>query len=117
MVRNGLKRQATNLTSVLLLCFCASLTHAESTDGPRGGDDTILVEFYGKGSPIQKTSRTAMVKRLASSLIGIDLESSTSFGQNKKSSIIKSFKDIAERSQYRVDVDNNEIGFRFTLNL
>lgn len=117
MIRSGLKRHATSLASAVLLSACATLASAEAQDGPRGGDDTILVEFYGDASSMPKMSYSSMVKRVASNLIGIDLEATTSFGQNKKTSIIKSFKDITERSQYRVDVDNDEIELKFSLNL
>ena len=117
MIRSGLKRHVVSLASVVLLSVCSTLASAEALSGPRGGDDTILVEFYGNGNSIPKMSYSSMVKRVASDLIGVDLEATTSFGQNKKTSIIKSFKDITERSQYRVDVDNDEIELKFSLNL
>ena len=122
MIRSGLKCHVASFASAVLLSACATLASAEAQNGPRGGDDTILVEFsgkefYGDASSMPKMSYSSMVKRVASNLIGIDLESTTSFGQNKKTSIIKSFKDITERSQYRVDVDNDEIELKFSLNL
>lgn len=117
MIRCGLKHHAILIASGLLLSASAALASAEGQEGPRGGDETILVEFYGDANSMPKMSYSSMVKRVASNLIGIDLEATTSFGQNKKNSIIKSFKDISERSQYRVDVDDDEIELKFSLNL
>jgi hypothetical protein len=100
-----------------LVCFSHGTIAAQPDLGPNTGDETILVEYAATGKTTGKTSYSSMVKRLASNLIGIDLESTTTFGQNRKDKVIKGFADLDERMQYRFDVDSDEIELKITLNL
>lgn len=103
----------------LLWSFSASL-HAQSfepTANPShwGGsdEDTILVEY----TQDSKISYSRTIKAACKSLLGFDIDAFFSGGKNKRSAVIRQFDDLSERTHYRLRLDQEEVAFKFTLNL
>jgi hypothetical protein len=74
-------------------------------------EDTILIEND------MKISYSRAIKSACKNLIGFDIDKYFSGGKNKRSSVISHLDDLAERSHYYLRLDEEEVTFKFTLNL
>lgn len=119
----SIKRRQLPMSSCLLFVFVFSISftlqaqpferHTNPDYWGGSDEDTILVE-YTQG---QKISYSRAIKAACKNLIGFDIDAYFSGGKNKRSAVIKQFDDLAERSSYRVKLDQEEITFKFSLNL
>ena len=102
---------------LLTFLFSVSLSLQAQTFEPTahashwGGndEDTILVE--------DKISYSRSIKAACKSLLGFDIDAFFSGGKNKRSAVIRQFDDLAERTYYRLRLDQDEVAFKFTINL
>lgn len=118
-----IQRLSKSLCSCLLFIFLCSFglsAHAEGFDYQHGAgywggsdDDTILIEDDAD----MKISYTSAIKVACKSLIGLDIDKFFSGGKNKRSAVIRHLNDLAERSHYYFRLDQEEVAFKFTLNL
>mgnify|MGYP003673199953 CR=1 FL=1 len=95
-------------------------TLAESFDYKSGtshwsgsDEDTILIEDVAK----QKISYGRAIKAACKNLLNFDIDKYFSGGKNKRSEVIRHLADLSERSHYYMRLDQEEITFKFTLNL
>jgi len=105
---------------VLFICLCGLGigAHADGFDSnPNywGGsdEDTILIEDKADF----KISYSKAIKSACKNLIGLDIDKYFSGGKNKRSAVIRQLNDLSDRSYYRLRVDEDEVRFKFTLNL
>lgn len=85
--------------------------HASNWGG--NDEDTILVEY----DQSDKISYSRTIKAACKSLLGFDIDAFFSGGKNKRSAVIRQFDDLAERTHYRLRLDQEEVAFKFTINL
>lgn len=119
----SIRRLFTSLSScILATCFWSvSLTvHADDFDSQpsistwgENDEDTILVEGEAK----TKISYSQAVKAACKRLLGLDIDMYFSGGKNKRNKVIRQFNDLAERSHYRLRLDQEKISLNFSLNL
>lgn len=76
-------------------------------------EDTILVD---KQPPPQKVSYSRIVRKIAKRLFKFDADAMLTFGQGKRNNIARSFSDFADRSKYRLNVKEDEVEVKFSLN-
>lgn len=74
-------------------------------------EDTILVEKQAS----QKIPYSKIVRKIGQRLFQVDTYKVLSFGQGKRGSVVRSFKDIAEHSKYRFNVRRDELELKYTL--
>jgi hypothetical protein len=102
------------LWSLSLNTLADGFDYKSSTHQWGGNDeDTILVEDVIK----QKISYSRAIKAACKNLLGFDIDKYFSGGKNKRSEVIRQLDDLAERSHYHLRLDQEEITFKFTLNL
>ena len=94
---------------VSLWCFSTS-SLAQTFTG--NDDDTILIEKELS----QKISYSAAFKSLAKHVFKFDVDAALSGGQNCRDAVIRSFSDFADRTKYRLNVKQDKVEVRFTLN-
>lgn len=75
-------------------------------------EDTILVEKQ----PSQKIPYAKIIRKIGKRLFQVDTYKIASFGQGKTTKVMRNLKDFAERSKYRVNVREDELEFKYTLN-
>lgn len=98
---------ATSTAFVLLASAPTQVTaHAMFED-----EDTILVEKQAS----QKVPYSKIVRKIGQRLFQVDTYKVLSFGQGKRSSVVRNFKDIAEHSKYRFNVRRDELELKYTL--
>ncbi len=82
--------------------------------GGNGSDeDTILIEDSMKFTLSYSRALQAFCKHI----LNIDVDSAFSLGENKRSAVIRKLDDISERTYYRLQLNQNEVTLKFTLNL
>jgi hypothetical protein len=76
-------------------------------------EDTILVE---KHPPSQKIPYSRIIRKIGQRLFKIDTQKVLQFGKGRKQGVARSFKDFADRSKYRVNVRQDKVVLKFTMN-
>lgn len=96
-----------------LLCLCLPFK-SYAFDTPNayyGEDDTILVE---------KTKRTfsysKALKSFSKHVLKFDIDSLLSGGKNCTDSVIRNFNDLADRTKYRLNLKQDHLELKLTLN-
>lgn len=117
------KRPFNALYPCLLMLCLNGMTFKAAADGfdyhsaskAWGGsdEDTILIESEAE----TKISYSKAIKAACKSLLGLDIEKYFSGGKNKQSEVIRQLNDLAERTHYRIRLEQEEISLNFKLNL
>lgn len=87
--------------------------HSDTHYWSGNDEDTILVEEEASF----KISYSKAIKAACINLLDFDIDSFFSGGKNKHSEVIRQFSDLSERTYYRLRLDQDEVAFKFTLNL
>jgi hypothetical protein len=119
----SIRRLSMSLCPCMLFMFLWGLSlnalsegfdYKPSTSYWSGSDeDTILIEDIVK----QKISYSRAIKAACKNLLGLDIDKYFSGGKNKRSEVIRQLTDLSERSHYYLRLDQEEVTFKFTLNL
>ncbi len=81
--------------------------------GNGSDDDTILIEDSMKFTISYSRALQAFCKHI----LNIDADKAFSLGENKRNAVIRTLDDISERTYYRLQLNQNEVTLKFTLNL
>jgi hypothetical protein len=76
-------------------------------------EDTILIE----NETDMKILYSGVIKSVCKNLIGFDIDKYFSGGKNKRTTVISNLDDLTERSHYYLSLNEEELTFKFTLNL
>ncbi len=98
--------------AIITLMLGATPALAQNLAGPAGEDDTILVEKEAS----QKIPYHKILKKLSKQLLNFNTEKVVTFGEGRRDSIVRNFSDLSSRMKYRVDVNRDELEFKFSLN-
>lgn len=118
-----LRRLLTSLYPCVLFLSLFSISlysHADRFDYSGHGqywggsdEDTILIEDQSKF----KISYSKALKAACKNFLGFDFDDYFSGGNNKKNAAIRHLDELSERTYYRLRVDQDEVYFKFTINL
>lgn len=106
----------------LFICLCSiSLNsnaegfdyHSDTSYWGGSDEDTILIEDEKN----LKISYSKAIKAACKSLLGFDIDNYFTGGKNKRDAVIRKLDDLSERTHYRLRLDQDEVAFKFTLNL
>lgn len=97
-----------------LLCLCLSFnTQAfENSRSNSGDDDTILIE----SSSDTKFSYSTAIKSFSKHVLKFDIDSLLSGGKNCTDSVIRNFNDLSDRTKYRLNLKQDRLEVKLTLN-
>lgn len=97
--------------TVCLIVLCSSAS-ANTYNDPNQGEDTILIE--------KEVSQKVPYHKIARSIIKhffkVDTRSLLTFGKGSSSNVIRSFKELSERTRYRVKVKEDEVELKLSIN-
>ena len=101
------------LLALGLLCICLSFK-SYAVDTPNafyGDDDTILVEKTKR-----RFSYSKAFKSFSKHVLKFDIDSLLSGGKNCRDSVIHNFSDLADRTKYRLNLKQDLLELKLTLN-
>jgi len=96
---------------IFALMLCVTTASAQNVTNS-SGEDTILIEK----EMTRKASFHQAFKSLAKTFFKFDVENLVSGGKNCKSAVIRNFSDFSNRTKYRINLKQQQVEFKFTLN-
>ena len=87
--------------------------HSEPNYWGGSDEDTILIE----DEVDMKISYSRAFKSVCKNIIGLDIDKYFSGGKNKRSSVISHLNDLADRSHYYLHLNEEQVTFKYTMNL
>lgn len=110
-----LKQVTKSLFGVPAFMLAVSLTGAPAMSQAAyqyEDEDTILVEKQ----PSTKIPYSKIVRKIGKRLFSFDTHKVTHFGSGKRSGVVRNFRDYLDRSKYRINIKDDKVSLKFTMN-
>jgi hypothetical protein len=108
---SALKKKALFIVGAFCLCFSFKAYCFESSNSFHGGEETILVD----GSHNAKLSYSQSIKNFSKQIFRSYLGALFFNGEACSSSMIRNFNDLAERTRYGFNLEQERVELKLTL--